>query len=340
MKYKTLMAKILKELNEYKSIVDDTAIVYLKECNEHKRELEKMQKKFTPEYIKEFDKNWQPKGNYGDIISAAKEKHRKTALDCLDKIRKEVESYFKTPVNQSFLMTIMGIKILGLNLTNRELSLLQDSAEGYLSRRLLSELSISRTSKTDKVKLNESNEPERIRVDEPKPFNGITVPDIEETYNCLQHLENTINTAFSYCGENYELRDIVFPISKTTEETNAKIEEAYGVKAQPQKLDNMTISRMASSVKCFDENHSAYTAFSEMMGELAATMSEPKRKTTLTDSDRNLIDSMIDSRYEHSAREQAVKIAQADERMAQILQLDERYGPFVQQALAEVSDNE
>ncbi len=340
MKYKTLMAKILKELNEYKNIVDDTAIVYLKECNEHKRELEKMQKKFMPEYIKEFDKNWQPKGNYGDIISAAKEKHRKTALDCLDKIRKEVESYFKTPVNQSFLMTIMGIKILGLNLTNRELSLLQDSAEGYLSRRLLGELSISRTSKTDKVKLNESNEPERIRVDEPKPFNGITVPGIEETYNCLQHLENTINTAFSYCGENYELRDIIFPIDRAQEEKNTKLSEAYGVQPQKPKLDNMAISKMAGSIKCFDENHSAYTAFSEMMGELVATMSEPKRKTTLTDSDRNLIDSMIDSRYEHSAREQAVKIAQADERMAQILQLDERYGPFVQQALAEVSDNE
>lgn len=334
------MAKILKELNEYKNIVDDTAIVYLKECNEHKRELEKMQKKFMPEYIKEFDKNWQPKGNYGDIISAAKEKHRKTALDCLDKIRKEVESYFKTPVNQSFLMTIMGIKILGLNLTNRELSLLQDSAEGYLSRRLLGELSISRTSKTDKVKLNESNEPERIRVDEPKPFNGITVPGIEETYNCLQHLENTINTAFSYCGENYELRDIIFPIDRAQEEKNTKLSEAYGVQPQKPKLDNMAISKMAGSIKCFDENHSAYTAFSEMMGELVATMSEPKRKTTLTDSDRNLIDSMIDSRYEHSAREQAVKIAQADERMAQILQLDERYGPFVQQALAEVSDNE
>lgn len=340
MKYKTLMAKILKELNEYKSIVDDMAIVYLKECNEHKRELEKMQKKFTPEYIKEFDKNWQPKGNYGDIISAAKEKHRKTALDCLDKIRKEVESYFKTPVNQSFLMTIMGIKILGLNLTNRELSLLQDSAEGYLSRRLLGELSISRTSKTDKVKLNESNEPERIRVDEPKPFNGITVPDIEETYNCLQHLENTINTAFSYCGENYELRDIVFPISRAQEERNASIAKAYGVQPQKPTLDAMTITHMAGSIKCFDENHSTYTAFSEMMGELAATMSEPKRKTTLTDRDRNLINSMIDSRYEHTAREQAVKIAQADERMAQILQLDERYGPFVQQALAEVLDNE
>lgn len=340
MKYKTLMAKILKELNEYKNIVDDTAIVYLKECNEHKRELEKMQKKFTPEYIKEFDKNWQPKGNYGDIISAAKEKHRKTALDCLDKIRKEVESYFKTPVNQSFLMTIMGIKILGLNLTNRELSLLQDSAEGYLSRRLLGELSISRTSKTDKVKLNESNEPERIRVDEPKPFNGITVPDIEETYNCLQHLENTINTAFSYCGENYELRDIIFPIDRAQEEKNAKLSEAYGVQPQKPKLDNMAISKMAGSVKCFDENHPSYVAFSAIMDNLSKTMPEPKRKTTLTDRDRNLINSMIDSRYEHTAREQAVKIAQADERMAQILQLDERYGPFVQQALAEVLDNE
>lgn len=340
MRYKALMAKILKELNEYKSIVDDMAIVYSKECKEHEQELDKMQGKFTPEYIKEFDKNWQPKGNYGGIISAAKEKHQKSALDCLDKIRKEMDSYFKAPINPSFLMTVMGIKILGLNLTNKEFSLLQDFADGYLSRRLLGELSISRTSKKDKVKLNESNEPERIRVDELKPFGGIAVPDIEESYNCLQNLENTINIAFSYCGESYELKDIVFPISEAQEATNAKLSKTYGVQPQKPTLDSMTISKMATSKKCFDEGYPSYVAFSKMIEGLVATMPEPEGKTTLTDSDRNLIDSMIDSRYEHSAREQAVKIAQADERMAQILMLDERYGPFVQQALGEVSDNE
>lgn len=340
MKYKTLMAKILKELNEYKSIVDDMAIVYSKEHKEHEQELEKMQGKFTLEYIEEFDKNWQPKADYSGIISTAKEKHQKTALDCLDKIRKEMDGYFKAPVNPSFMTTIMGIKILGLNLTNKEFSLLQDSAEGYLSRRLLGELAINRTSKAEKVKLNESNEPERIRVDESKPFNGVAVPDIEEAYNCIQNLENTINIAFSYCGENYELKDVIFPISEAQEETNAKIEAAYGVKTQPQKLDNLTISRMAASKKCFDENYHSYTAFSEMMEGLEATMPKPKKKTSLTDSDRNLIDTLISPDYPSLAKSDAVKIAKADSRLAEILLLDERYGKAVREALGEVADNE
>ncbi len=340
MKYKTLMAKILKELNEYKSIVDDTAIVYLKECNEHKRELEKMQKKFTPEYIKEFDKNWQPKGNYGDIISAAKEKHRKVALAYIDQIQKELDSYFQIPVDSGFAATVTAIKALGVTPNNREFDLLQGASGGYWGRRLLNELAISRT-KTEQGAALENGEMKRTEKEAKMPYGGVELPDIEKMYGSLQNVKNSVNMAFKgYCGANYELKDIVFPIDKVQEDRNARIAEAYVVQPQKQKLDTMEITKMAGSIKCFDKNHSTYITFSEMMGALAATMSEPKRKTTLTDSDRKLIDTLISPNYPSLAQSDAIKIAKADSRLAEILSLDERYGKEVRRALGEVSDNE
>ena len=135
------------------------------------------------------------------------------------------------------------------------------------------------------------------------------------------------------------MKDVVFPINKALERTNAKLSETYGVQPQKPKLDNMAISRMAGSVKCFDENHRPYTAFSEMMKGLAATMPEPKRKTTLTDSDKNLIDTLISTDYP-SLAQSAIKIAKADSRLVEILSLDERYGKAVKEALQEGADNE
>ena len=136
------------------------------------------------------------------------------------------------------------------------------------------------------------------------------------------------------------MKDIVFLIDKALEQTNAKLSEIYGVQPQKPTLDNMAISRMAGSVKCFDENYCSYTAFSEMMGNIAATVPEPERKTVLTDSDRKLIDTLISPNYPTLAQSDVIKIAKADSRLTEILSLDERYGKEVRKALGEVSDNE
>ena len=68
-------------------------------------------------------------------------------------------------------------------------------------------------------------------------------------------------------------------------------------------------------------------------------MPEPKRKTTLTDSDKNLIDTLISTDYP-SLAQSAIKIAKADSRLVEILSLDERYGKAVKEALQEGADNE
>ena len=53
-----------------------------------------------------------------------------------------------------------------------------------------------------------------------------------------------------------------------------------------------------------------------------------------------MIDTLIDSKYPTSAQNDAIRIAKADSRLAEILALDERYGKAVQAAVEEASDNE
>ena len=336
MKYKKSFEEIMKQLTTYKIEVDELAIAYVTEKTRHEKELQKMQGKYTESYISEERKNWRPIKNYAEEISTTRQKHQKVALQQLNNIKSEMDNYFCTPVDSSFASTVVAIKTLGLNLTNREFDLLQEKSNGYLGRRLLNELAVSRMIEVNKVKLNETNNSEQVRIEEPKPFNGVSIPDIEQAYNSLQNVKNAINTAF----EGYALKDVIFPIDKVQKETNVKLSEVYGIQPQKPTLDNLTISKMASSIKCFDKNYIAYTTFLNIMNEISATIPKPKKKTRLTDSDKKLIDTLIDSKYPVLAQGEAIKIARADNRLAEILQLDSRYKTAVTTALNEANNNE
>lgn len=341
MKYQKTMKKVMEQLTEYKATVDGVAERYLYDKGKFEEELRQMQGKYTPEYIEESRRNWKPREEYGEIVRMAREKCQGNANALIDQIQKEMDAYFQIPVNPAFASTVTALKTVGAKINNREFQLLQGASGGYWDRKLLSELATSRTKKTEKVKLNSENEPERVSVDDSIPYFGVELPDIEKAYDRLQDVRNSVSIAFKgYCGANYELKDIVFPESEAVEQTNAKLSETYGVEPQEQTLDVVTISRMASSVKCFDADYQTYTAFSEMMGGLMATMPKPERKTALTDSDRKLIDTLISPDYPSLANGEAVKIAKADSRLAEILSLDERYGKAVREALGEVSDHE
>lgn len=340
MKYKKYIQEIMQELKQYKDKVDEMATAYTAEKTKFEKSLEDMRGKYTPEYIEDSRKNWKPKINYRGLIDFAREVHQTNSMSYFDKIKSEIDGYFQIPVDNGFAATVTAVKSLGVTLNNREFELLQGASGGYWGLRLLNELGVSRTKTEQRAEL-EDGQTKRVEKEVKTPYTTVNLPDIEAAYNSLQSVKNAINIAFDgYCGENYELKDIVFPLSKATEETNAKLAAAYGVQPQKQTLDAVTISQMATSVKCFDENYHSYTAFYEMMGGLAATMPKPKRKETLTDDDKKLIDTLIDSRYESLAKDQAVQIAKADEHLAELLMLDTRYGEAVKTALGEVSENE
>lgn len=341
MKYQKFMKKVMEQLTEYKGTVDTLAAAYSTEKAKHEKELKSMQGKYTEEYIEESRRNWKPSKRYAEIINSEREKHQNIANAYIGQIERELNLYFSVPVNPSFASTVTALKTIGAKVSDREFQLLQDTAGGYWDRKLLSALSTSRTEKTDKVKMNDKNEPERTTVDKPIPYFGVELPNIENVYDSLQNVKNAVNMAFNgYCGMNYKLKDVVFPVDKYTEQTNAKLAETYGVQPQKPTLDNISISKMAGSLKCFDESHHSYTAFSETMQGIEAIMPQPKKKTVLTDSDRKLIDTLISPNYPALAQTDAINIAKADSRLAEILSLDERYGAGVRKALGEVSDNE
>ena len=340
MKYQKNMQKIMEQLTAYKAKIDEIAVAYVAEKEKHEKELEEMKGKFTPEYIKENREKWTPRINYGEIIGLARETYEKIAMDYFNKVKLELDEYFQIPVDSGFAATVTAVKNLGVTLGNKEFELLQNAAGGFWGLKLLSELGNSRTKIEQGAEL-ENGQAKRVEKEIKTPYTAVVLPDVENIYNALQSVKNALDIAFSsYCGEGYVLKDIVFASNKTAEETNAKLAETYGVQTQKEMLDTVTISKMANASKFFDENNASYVRFIEMMDGLAATIPKAKKKEVLTDDDKKLIDMIINPDYSTLAQVEAVKIAKADEHLAEILRLDTRYGTAVKAALGEVSENE
>lgn len=340
MKYQKLMKKIMEQLNEYKGIIDDLSICYLADKKKHEEELAKMEGIYTPGYIEECSRNWKPARDYSGEINATRKQYQEKVGLYIEWIEKEMDSYFSVPVDSGFSATVTAVKSLGVTLSNREFELLQKTSGGYWGLRLLNELGMSRT-KTEQGAALEDGQPKRINKDVKTPYKVPKLPDIEKAYDSLQDIKNSVNMALeAYCGNGYTLKDFIFPVNDMAVKTKENLKKGYGVQTNNPTLDTLSISRMASAEKCFNEDYPTYAAFSEMMGGLASTMPEPKKKTYLTESDKKLIDALIDPAYPALAKDRAVAIAKADSKLAEILTLDSRYGATVRDALGEVSDNE
>lgn len=341
MNYKKIMQKILTELSMYKSEIDKFAADYQAERRKFDDEMEAAEGKFTESYIAETRANWKPSKNYFGLVKMARETHSKTVMGCISQLEQQLNDYFRAPADANFCATLTAIKALGVNnLSNREFSLLQESANGYLGRRLLNELATTRTQTEQAAELKEG-EMTTVQKEKPIPCFSVELPSIEHAYDALQSLKNAVNTAFrGYCGTNYELKDVIFPVDAVTEQTSRKLAEAYGMQPQKQTLGAMEISKMATSIKFFDENSRVYTEFAKMVDSINATIPKPQKKTELTEGDKSLIDSLIDYQYPNTARAKAVEIAGKDERLKELLQLDTRYKDAIQKSLGEASDNE
>lgn len=337
MNYRKLMEQIFAELAEYKRAIDGwIAPQYLQECRTRDEKIKNMQGKYTNEYIQEYIQNWKPDTDYGETIRTARERHYAIVKDCLNQTKQELDGYFSAPASPDFAATLTGIKALGLNLTNLEFSLLENTAKTYLDRRLLNELAVTRCAEVVKTKLNQDSEPEAAKISEPRPYSGIFVPDIEEVYGNFQNVKNAVDTAFTgYCGENYILKDIIFPLSEAVEQANAKLAEEYNITPPKPIRSTIDIIKMSNAEKCFDKNYAPYVAFIETMNKLESAVPKPPKKTILTNADIALIDALIDPTYPSLAESAAIKVAKADEQLKEILLLDPRYNKAVTKALKE-----
>lgn len=341
MNYKKSMQKILAELSMYKSEIDKLAADYQSERKKFDEEMEAAKGKFTESYIAETRANWKPSKNYSGLVKMARETHSKTVMGCISQLEQQLNDYFRAPADANFCATLNSIKLLGVTPDNLELKLLQETSGGYWGRKLLNHLAISRT-KTEQAAELKEGEMTTVQKEKPIPCFSVELPSIEHAYDALQSLKNAVNTAFSgYCGVNYELKDVIFPVDAVTEQTSRKLAEAYGMQPQKQTLGAMEISKMATSIKFFDENSRVYTEFAKMVDIINATIPETSKKTELTENDRELIDLIIEPQYPSLAAGKAVEIAKKDERLSELLKLDSRYGQKVREALGEeASGNE
>lgn len=342
MNYKKIMQKILAELSMYKSEIDKFAADYQAERRKFDEEMEAAEGKFTESYIAETRANWKPSKNYFGLVKMARETHSKTVMGCISQLEQQLNDYFRAPADANFCATLNSIKLLGVTPDNLELKLLQETSGGYWGRKLLNHLAISRT-KTEQAAELKGGEMTRTEKEIKIPYGGIDLPDIEKAYDALQSVKNAVNTAFrGYAGANFELKDIVFPLDKTAEETSRKLAETYGVQPrQKQTLGVMETTKMATSINCFSENYRPYSELIKVMDDIDATIPKPPKKTELTEDDRKLIDLMIEPQYPSLAAGKAVEIAKKDERLSELLKLDSRYGQKVREALGEeASGNE
>lgn len=339
MNYKKIMQKILAELSMYKSEIDKLAISYQEECKRFDKEMEAAEGKFTESYIAETRANWKPRLDYAGLISMARETHSGNVARCITQLEQQLGDYFRTPADANFCATLTAIKALGVNLSNREFSLLQESANGYVGRRLLNELAITRMQTEQAAELKDG-EMTSVQKEKTIPYTGVDLPDIEKAYDALQSVKNAVNIAFQgYCGEDCELKGVVFSSDKAAEETNRRLVETYGTELREQALSAMEISKMATSIKCLGENYHAYVEFAKMMDNIDATIPKRSKKTELTEDDKKLIDLMIEPQYPSLAAGKAAEIAKSDSRLAEILLLDERYGQRVREALGKETES-
>lgn len=299
--------KVMAELNAYKTIVDAFIPQYQAEVKKRDAFLADMKGKYTEQYISEYREKWKPSINYADVIAPEREKHQASADFYISLMKKDLDSFFNSPVRAEFANKVTAIKLTGLQLSNTEFRLLQESANTYLKRRLLNQLAVNRTH-------SEVNGQESAQ-----PCWEVMVPDIDRIYEAFKNMQTNVNTGFQwYCGENMELQDFV----------------ADG-------RDIIVVApAIAHALVCFDpKRNDSYKRFTEMVEKAQSILPESKAKTELTEADKQFIEVLLPTsdyeRYQNFTKSKAVDLAKASEEIASILLLDPRFSKTVENALAE-----
>lgn len=231
------------------------------------------------------------------MIAPEREKHQASADFYISLMKKDLDSFFNSPVRAEFANKVTAIKLTGLQLSNTEFRLLQESANTYLERRLLNQLAVNRTH-------SEVNGQESAQ-----PCWEVMVPDIDRIYEAFKNMQTNVNTGFQwYCGENMELQDFV----------------ADG-------RDIIVVApAIAHALVCFDpKRNDSYKRFTEMVEKAQSILPESKAKTELTEADKQFIEVLLPTsdyeRYQNFTKSKAVDLAKASEEIASILLLDPRF---------------
>lgn len=305
MRYANYVKKISDTLAKYKTDVDTLEGLYRADKQKVQAKADEMKGKWTDEYINQYLSEHSPDKNYKARLQGARAAVEPTVLHYLEMLEKSLDRYFNAPIKPDLANKIMAIKLSGLQLTDLEFKILQDSATSYMECRLLNQLAESRTKTEKKTVLNkQSGEPEYQTVQTANPYINLELPDMENTYNSFKsYLRSAKGLLYSYAGTNAEMSHL---------------------------LDNDTPNYVAVSMDSYFRNH-ADEAFSKVMEKANSILPESKIKRELTENDRKFIDTLIDSKYPSLARDRVKALAEADTDIESLLLLDERYNKYLEE---------
>ena len=128
---------------------------------------------------------------------------------------------------------------------------------------------------------------------------------------------------------------ILFNVKEPEQQEKEPEEIQAEVMQNPETMTQTAESIEENAIKCFDiEKNDSYKNFSKVMDKANDILKESD-KTSLTDDDKALINSMLPDydKYPSVAKLQAVEIAKSSSKMATLLMLDERYNETVSEAL-------
>ncbi len=309
MRFKKYVTQITEKLREHIETVNKLEATYKKEAQEIQAKAKEMEGTYLPEYIEQYKQKLPNAIDYAGQFREAIEKNAPIVLHYIDLIKRELDSFFASPVRTEFANKITTVKLSGLELSDREFRLLEEEAQGYTELRLLNQLALTRIRKEEAVAIGGDGEPKRQKVQKENPFFGIELPNIDAVYNAFEHYAMNARRVFKqYCGETATLLPFL-----------------------ENKYSNIEVSLPEAMTANVYFKNGVEAEFLEVMEKATASMPESKVKRVLTENDKKVIDLLIDEKYPSLAAVRAKEIAEAMPELRELLLLDERYAKYIEE---------
>lgn len=303
MRYLNYVKKISNALEKYKNDIDTLEGLYRLERQKVKEEATKMRGKWTDEYIEKYIVEHNPDASIKAKFQSTRASIEPAVLHYLEMIQKSLDNYFNSPIKPDFANKIMTIKLSGLQLSDREFQILQSSATSYMECRLLNQLAESRTKKGEVVELDNSGQPHRKETDISNPY-YLELPNLDETYKAFENYKQSAKgLLYSYSGQKAEMSHL---------------------------LDNNVPNYISVSMDSYFRNKKA-EEFTKVMEKANSILPESKIKRELTENDKRLIDTLVDSRFPSLAKDRVKALAESDADIESLLLLDERYSKYLEE---------
>lgn len=297
MKYKHHVSKITEALENFTKDIDVLESSFVQDKKQHEQKVSEMHGKYTEEYISEYVKNWKPKVDYAGEMEKRRGEARLSTNYHLGQIKKQIDNYFNSPVRPEFANRINAISLTGLKLSNREFKVLSENVSGYMECRLLNHLAKSRTKeRTDTV--IENKEPVFKTREVSDAYLDVKLPDIDSVYETFDSFKNCVEL----CLDNY---------------TGTK-GGLFSFLGRRTPIANDSYFRLDMPAQ-----------LSKVMEEANALLPENRVKRKLSPEEKALIDLLVDESYPILAAKRVKELAEADDGMAELFSLDERYSKYL-----------